>query len=122
MTTKTTASNKIKRHCSRITPHEVRRANAHNNGGKKMGRINSEGTLNAVNRGTNTTATVNKVSEAGQGQPVLLPKATENTVAAKSPVKTIKISMRWSPLGVGSPRKWLVCSVSLCKLVRIKYV
>src|SRR5699024_2840046 len=108
--------------CSRITPHEVRRANAHNNGGKKMGRINSEGTLNVVNPGMNTTAVGNKVSKAGQGKPVLSPKATENTVAAKSPVKTIKISMRWSPLGVGSGRKWLVCSVALCNLVRIEYV
>ena len=85
-------------------------------------RSNSEGTVKVENPGMNTTAVVNKVSKAGQGKPVLLPKATENTVAAKSPVKTIKISMRWSPLGVGSPRKWLVCSVSLCKLVRIKYV
>src|SRR5699024_10329898 len=109
-------------HCSRITPHEVRRANAHNSGGKKIGRINSEGTVKVEKPGMNTTAVVNNVSKAGQGKPVLLPNATAKTVAAKSPVKAIKISMRWSPLIISSPRKWLVCSVSLCKLVRIKYV
>src|SRR5699024_11415116 len=98
MTTKTTDSSKIVSHCPRITPHEMRRANAHSSGGKKIGRINSEGTVKVENPGTNTTAVVNNVSKAGQGKPVLLPNATAKTVAAKSPVKTIKICMRLSLL------------------------
>src|SRR5699024_1785368 len=116
MTTKTTDSNKMVRHGSRITLHEGRRPNAHTSGGKKIRRINSEGTVKVENPGMNTTAVVRSVSKAGQGKPVLLPNATAKTVAAKSPVKTIKISMRWSPLSIGSPRKWLVCSFLLGKV------
>jgi hypothetical protein len=98
----------IDRHCRLTCAHDARRANAHNNGGIKIGNIKCENCDNEPADGTpgiKITPAVTIVNNTGHGNPTRSPIATITTVANNNPNSQI-ITDTNHILSTRPPQKW----------------